>query len=72
LQCMCGQRRLPKDADPENIQSKYQDGVLIITIGKKAVRQHPRELEDENSHLTPWAGTLACALVPCMGANSPA
>jgi len=41
LQCMRGQRRLPKDADPENIQSKYQDGVLIITIGKKAVRQSP-------------------------------
>ncbi|KAK9822988.1 hypothetical protein WJX81_001434 [Elliptochloris bilobata] len=27
--------RLPKDADPSKIQSKYQDGVLIITIGKK-------------------------------------
>ena len=35
-------RRLPKDADPAKIQSKYIDGVLLIEIGKKEVRLLPR------------------------------
>ena len=41
--------RLPKDADPAKIQSKYQDGVLLIDIGKKEV--HPLPLA-----APPWLG----------------
>ena len=43
LQCVASLtlRRLPKDADPAKIQSKYNDGVLLIEIGKKEVRLPP-------------------------------
>ena len=34
---------LPKDADSENINAKFNNGVLVITIGQKAEEQ-PRKI----------------------------
>ncbi len=37
--------RLPKEADPEKIDAKYTDGILIVQIAKKAPDQNEREIK---------------------------
>jgi HSP20 family protein len=35
---------LPEDVDPEKVEAKYQDGIVTITIGRRAAAK-PRQIE---------------------------